>query len=294
MKKLNMNFPSNDYVIQLCCEGIVRNIYLKGKLERAKPLMSESFIDYSSKAILQELYSLKDHSKNKNNDPKVILELLHSELTYIYTNFFSKLGKPARQVYDKIMINANGICPYCGIGYPMELDHYLPKSKFPQFSIFPLNLVPSCEQCNKSGKGANFAKNKGEQILHPYLDDSLYYDNRWISAKLENDGSGYITINYYSNPPDNWDDIHKDRVGTHFLTFNLRQRYSTLAGEELSTLLPQIYSMKCKGYDINDVYEVLLDPVIQASNISKNHWKIIMYIAVRNYIHAKKDLDAFL
>lgn len=192
------------------------------------------------------------------------------------------------------MINANGKCPYCGIGSPIELDHYLPKSKFPQFSILPLNLVPSCERCNKYGKGTSFAKNKGDQVLHPYLDHNLYYDNNWISATLENNGAEDIVINYYTAPPDCWDDIYKERVSTHFCTFNLQQRYSTSAGEELSTLLPQIYSMKYKGYDINDVCEVLLDPVINTPNIPKNHWKRVMYIAVKNYIQTQQSLDGFI
>ena len=294
MKKLDIDFPFNDDVIQLCYEGIIKDTKLKNRLKSATPIMSKLFVDYSNKAGLQELYSLKGYSKNKENDPKVILELLHSELTYIYTTFFAKQGKPARQIYDKIMVNAKGICPYCGIGSPMELDHYLPKSKFPQFSIFTLNLVPSCERCNKYGKGSNFAQNKGEQILHPYLDHSLYYDSRWMSANLENNGTDDITINYYTDPPDSWDSVYKDRVKTHFCTFNLQQRYSTSAGEELSTLLPQIYSMKCKGYDTDDVCEVLLDPVIQAPNMSKNHWKRVMYIAVRNYIQAQRTLDVFI
>lgn len=84
MKKLDMNFPSNDDVIQLCYEGIIRDTKLKGKLKNAKHIMSKLFDDYSNKAGSQELYSLKEHSKNKNSDPKVILDLLHSELTYIH------------------------------------------------------------------------------------------------------------------------------------------------------------------------------------------------------------------
>lgn len=294
MKKLSMNSPSHVDVIQVCCDGIIKNINLKERLEGAKIIMSDSFIDYNNKAVLQELYSIEGYSKSKDIDPTVISNLLHSELTYIYTNFFAKRGKPARQIYDKIMVNAKGICPYCGISSPIELDHYLPKSKFPQFSILPLNLVPSCERCNKYGKGTSVAENKGDQILHPYLDHNLYYDNRWMSANLENNGTDDITINYYTDPPDSWDSVHKDRVKSHFCIFNLQQRYSTSAGEELSTLLPQIYSMKCKGYDTDDVCEVLLDPVIQAPNMSKNHWKRVMYIAVRNYIQAQRTLDVFI
>lgn len=294
MKKIGIDFPSHADVIQDCCDGIIKNTDLKERLKSAKFIMSNSFDDYSNKAILQELYSIEGYSISKDIDPTVISKLLHSELTYIYTNFFAKIGKPARQVYDKIMVNAKGKCPYCGIGSPIELDHYLPKSKFPQFSIFPLNLVPSCERCNKSGKANSFAKNKNEQILHPYLDNDFYYNECWISAVVESYGDRDIVINYHIKPPISWDKISKDRVETHFNTFKLKERYSISAGEELSTLIPQIASMKMRGNSVNDVCEVLLNPVIDTRNISKNHWKRVMYIAVKNHIQTQKSLDEFI
>ncbi|MGA5310454.1 HNH endonuclease [Micromonospora taraxaci] len=41
-----------------------------------------------------------------------------------------------------------GLCPLCGKGEVSELDHYLPKSLYPEFSMLSWNLVPACERCN--------------------------------------------------------------------------------------------------------------------------------------------------
>lgn len=43
-------------------------------------------------------------------------------------------------------------CPFCGISELSTLDHYLPKELYPEFSVFPKNLVPSCAVCNTRKK----------------------------------------------------------------------------------------------------------------------------------------------
>jgi len=63
-------------------------------------------------------------------------------------------------------------CPMCGeSGTPGTLDHYLPKSQFPEFSILLCNLVPACGAC-QSSKDAEYETSAGEKrFINPYFDD---------------------------------------------------------------------------------------------------------------------------
>ncbi|TXD96952.1 HNH endonuclease [Psychrobacter frigidicola] len=287
MRRIKTEIPSSDSAISLCHEGIKKDKYLKNRFYEATDVLKQSYSEYKAKALVQELYSLRRYDKEKNTDLVVISNLLHSEMTKIYTNFFAKQGKPARKIYDKIMTNALGICFYCGIGSPIELDHYLPKAKYPQFSISPLNLVPSCERCNKYGKGSGFATIKDNQILHPYLDEKFYFEEQWLSARFILKGNIDIVVEYDVNPPTNWENFQKRRVKEHFRIFNLGERFSASAGEQLSVLLPQISATTGYGLNLNDVCEILLDPVIYSEDFPTNHWQKIMYIAAKEYITRK-------
>ncbi|NJL19526.1 MAG: HNH endonuclease [Bdellovibrionaceae bacterium] len=70
-----------------------------------------------------------------------------------------------------------GVCPYCdGSRELPELDHYYPKSVFPQLAVSPWNLVPVCQHCNHQhhGKGSHPMLSEGESNpskdwLHPYF-----------------------------------------------------------------------------------------------------------------------------
>lgn len=71
------------------------------------------------------------------------------------------------------------VCPYCGMEYikptnrsKKQIDHFLPKRKYPFFALCYYNLIPSCDTCNESpNKGQkNPIDNvlEGKNIMHPY------------------------------------------------------------------------------------------------------------------------------
>jgi hypothetical protein len=60
------------------------------------------------------------------------------------------------------------LCAMCSKGAVAALDHYLPKDKFPEFSILAFNLVPVCDRCND--KKATLVGNTDGRFFHAYYD----------------------------------------------------------------------------------------------------------------------------
>ena len=126
-----------------------------------------------------------------------------------------------------------GLCPFCGFGQATTLDHYLPKAKFPQLSVLPSNLVPSCKDCNTS-KSARIVTTKQKQCLHPYFDHHNFIDQQWLHGEVRH--TKPATIRFFVKVPGHWDDISKARVQSHFKDFNLSSRYSLEASHRLAFL----------------------------------------------------------
>ena len=63
-------------------------------------------------------------------------------------------------------------CPCCGAhSVPGTLDHYLPKTSFPEFAVLLANLTPMCNACQED-KGANYLTEEGNRkFIHSYFDD---------------------------------------------------------------------------------------------------------------------------
>ena len=61
-------------------------------------------------------------------------------------------------------------CPVCGSPVTGDLDHYLPRTVFPEFSIMRANLVPACRHCNSGVKGTTVHGDNPQRFIHPYFD----------------------------------------------------------------------------------------------------------------------------
>lgn len=87
-----------------------------------------------------------------------------------------------RNIYDKLMLLADdGICPYCLIGNVATLDHYLPKAKYINYAITPINLIPCCVDCNNK-KSDEIYDSEEKLLINSYVEDITSIN--WLEAKV--------------------------------------------------------------------------------------------------------------
>lgn len=95
------------------------------------------------------------------------------------TRFLSLYSSPQadsvqKPVLEKLRERTLQMCPACGEdGTPNTLDHYLPKTEFPDFAVTAVNLFPMCDTC-QGWKLEKVLSQDGERLfLHPYFDEFL-------------------------------------------------------------------------------------------------------------------------
>lgn len=105
---------------------------------------------------------------------------IQDSFTYLYEKilntkvFNAEIGSKDELTLNKfknLLLLDQNICPYCD-RHEIEtngvsIDHFLPKSKYPLFSIYPKNLVMACPVCNERIKGDRIEL----PIFHPYYDE---------------------------------------------------------------------------------------------------------------------------
>ncbi len=136
---------------------------------------------------------LVDKTTFKDLDGRIWMEIRGLFESFYNPGFYASGGGGYRlraikdqgfDVFDKteflrLFIKANpnlGVCPMCdGSLGDAEVDHFLPKSKYPFLSMHPLNLVPICQTCNNfRRKGDKVPLDPGDTDptagwFHPYL-----------------------------------------------------------------------------------------------------------------------------
>ena len=260
-------------VYQMCISSI-RNEDLRDRLNQATPNILFAAGDYEQRANSQQLYSISQN--NCKNNEIALSGVTKKELNDVYSSHMVNGAKPARAIYDSLRQTPFGRCPFCDLGQVSTLDHYLPKTKYPQLSVLPLNLVPSCMDCNKV-KSAAIATTSEEQSLHPYFDHQNFIDDQWLYAEVRQ--TEPATIYFFVKAPDSWDCISKVRVQSHFTAFNLALRYSLEAGNEMVSLRDILVSYN----KLIGSHWVKKNLEIEATSCASQHinsWKTAMFQAL--------------
>ncbi|HEL5401828.1 TPA: hypothetical protein UOJ25_001943 [Stenotrophomonas maltophilia] len=203
--------------------------------------------------------------------------LTRKDLKELYEVNMVGARKEARIHYDYILLSPKyKKCPYCGLGQATTLDHYLPKSRFPQFSVSVCNLVPSCRDC-QSKKGRDYALHKSSQTLHPYFDNPSFFNESWVKAEVV---SGVATtIRFYVDPPGGWSLAMKSRVQAHFIAHELEKRFGIEAACELAAVNESLAELRSNG-QFNEIKYLLSNRAVGYARECVNSWQSALYAAL--------------
>ncbi|MGW5740211.1 HNH endonuclease [Amycolatopsis sp. NPDC003861] len=205
------------------------------------------------------------------------LEISEEAKKALHDNFkFTQKRRLLSVLRDEAMeLTYKGLCPMCCSAQVKDLDHYLPRSLYPEFSLLSLNLVPICSRCN--GTKRSKIGTVGERFVHAFYDD-LPEDRPALRVDLSFESRG-IRADFSVNPalPG---DLFK-LVEYHFNNLELSEHYSVLASQELVERLQALdKTFIDEGSD--GVGEFAGD---QSDWIRRkfgfHHWKAALYDAVK-------------
>ncbi|WP_393970422.1 HNH endonuclease [Kluyvera intermedia] len=288
MKKIPLPAKSFTEMLEKCSDGMSQ-VNVRTNFIDHFPVFLEKETQYRSLSALGTLF-LYPKTLPLTETTQVVGNLTKIRLENLYDNNLRNKGKPARLFYNDFMVSSGEKCPFCGdIGQTRNLDHFLPKAHFPEFSVMPLNLVPSCRDCNMGEKGENFATTEVEQVIHPYIDKDIFFQEQWVSANYVSEDTG--AIHYFVNCPDTWRQEDKDRAYNHFDSLSLAHRYSLEAGKHLSeviyqktafkTMIRRLMPQMSSELIIQEYIDTVLQPVIDSHQFN-NHWKRVMYHCLKH------------
>lgn len=288
MKRLTLpNISFNDMLVK-CSEGM-EQVNVRNNFISVFPTFYAKEQQYQALSLAGNLYTYPKVNPLTNTTP-VVGHLTKRKLVNLYENNLRDKDKPARDYYDALLVSSGERCPFCGdIGQTKNLDHFLPKAHFPEFSVMPLNLVPSCRDCNMGEKGQAYATIEDDQAIHPYVDKGIFYQEQWVYAEYIDEDDGAVV--YSVQCPAAWSPEEKNRARNHFNGLDLANRYSLEAGKHLSEVIDQknAFVDVILGFDPqatpqaikNGFVNANLQPLIDSEQFA-NHWKKVMYQCLAN------------
>jgi len=264
-----------------CLETIKeKNSELKYRLSEIAETVGTAAAAFEAHIRDHNLHSLPTNKVRKKTKFDRIIDgkVTVTEMKDVYDDCFVAKGSTGRALYDKIILSTpHRKCPYCFHRIVSTIDHYLPKAYFPLLSVVPINLVPSCGECNTGELRANYPTKPSEEILHPYFDN--VENDWWLKARVEHTVPASVT--FFVDPPAFWDTLKKNRVKNHFESLQLNKLYSIEAAYKLSTIESQCHENFENGGSL-EVKKLLDETARSNKKANINSWLTALFIALSN------------
>ncbi len=196
---------------------------------------------------------------NLTKETKDELKSLYSYDAYIFRKLKRILTVDKNNRLDNL-------CPNCTINTINSFDHYLPQSEFAEYVDNPINLIPSCTECN--GHKSSVWKKDGKRLfLNLYLDDLPSVQYLFIELSIADDGKSINTVFNVENREGKIDANLFEKISYHYEKLDLCNRFCGNSEKVLSSLANYIYQLK----------DLLTDDAIKAVIMSNVHNERLKY-----------------
>lgn len=171
------------------------------------------------------------------------------------------------------------LCPFCGISESSTLDHYLPKERHPEFSVFPKNLIPSCPNCNaRKGKRILIEGTDVRMFLHPYYD--LIPNLAFLDVRVHMKPDA-LSLSYQITRPAGMALRTFRHLQSHFDELDLADRYRRMGLEHVGEQYPALRRAYGPGKDAARVATKLIEVAEDFEEaMGLNFWRAKLYRAL--------------
>jgi 5-methylcytosine-specific restriction endonuclease McrA len=212
--------------------------------------------------------NLASYQRNIRLTPQHEADLIHAyevktqELENEKFHIFKRLGD-------------NYKCPYCSVGNgKQEIDHFLPKRHFPEFSILTKNMIPSCNGCN-GNKLSKFGTGGAKLFFNPYYDRLPTL--KFLHCNLSRSASGIITVSYYLRNPGGISVSDYEMLENHFNILKLLELYADDARSVVRELFKSLEHSKSINPSLHSI-DVINGRYMQARHdYGENYYKAVLF-----------------
>lgn len=248
--------------------NLQKNRQTKETLQDVESILKDTFNNYQTSFTNNQLEVIQPIAQLPPNAKKNLKDLYNPQRKYLQ-NLLIELTTNERGAKD--------ICPYCTIAIEVnELDHYIPKSQFPEFSVNPLNLVPCCSTCNKK-KSNRWLDNNSRVFLNLFTDNIPCEQYLFVSITSSEADKIPKVVFFLENRGIDPNVYHL--IESHYKHLDLCKRFSEQSGNVIEEVRRTISTL---GTD-NDLFTDMLHRIIERykNEFGNNYWKAILLTKYR-------------
>ena len=167
------------------------------------------------------------------------------------------------------------LCPNCTLTDCSQLDHYMPKSLFPEFSANPLNLMQCCSICNQK-KLDRWLNGVQPIFLNLYIDDLPPVQYLFVDITM---ADGIPRFRFYLQKSADIESILFNRIESHYEGLDLCERFAERSDNVISEIHRDYIASKDAKVTPLQFWEMQRSRAMQEQSVfGFNYWKSILIL----------------
>lgn len=234
------------------------------KMKRNAQILKEVFQDaeraYFSSFANQTNYETAESDKLSEPDQNFVIQTM-------YKSWFVR-----SPIYNQLRVRSE-YCAYCYVDFVSELDHYYSKEKYPEVAILPVNLIPSCADCNRK-------KSEKTGYVQPYFEDVSQY--QWLRIELVYEDKGNKPVPVFSlekpskMPRSLFKKLKSQLKNTLFIV-----KITQSATDEILTYWDVWKNLAMGNENLTSFTDFIVGTIVSFKNtFGINYWKVLLYQAI--------------
>ena len=268
MKKL-VHFP--DSCIDFFREAIdqKQDSALKIRLKLLEPTINMEYDNYEAEFRNKTIEKLM---------PNGFFNLYKDDLLSLYS-YQSYVIRALRNRLSSLQAaTIRNTCQNCTLIPVQSMDHILPKDRYPEFCINPLNLFPSCQTCN-GHKSRSWTKSGKRLFLNLFLDDLPDEQYLFVDVTHRKDG---IDFKFYLKLSKEIDKGLASLIDSHYSLLHLPERMRLSASSYFAEFRNTLVAAR-KRLTNKEVVEMVFEKTVDDKVCyGTNYWKSALEEALVN------------
>ena len=239
-------------------------------LQSVEKDIEDCYAVYNDKFRANSLSSLQPFDTNQQTKDALIG--LYQFKRKVFSDLFELLTTTIDNRRDML-------CPNCTLTDCSQLDHYMPKSLFPEFSANPLNLMQCCSICNQK-KLDRWLNGVHLLFLNLYIDDLPPVQYLFVDITMDN---GIPRFRFYLQNPGNIDPILFGRLESHYQGLDLCERFAERADNVISEIHRDYIASKVANVTPLQFWEMQKSRAMQEQTVfGFNYWRSTLLLECCN------------
>lgn len=268
MKNLNL-FNGNPFDVYLASVANKNTIAIQTRLNLIVDNIRNQYTEYENQ--------FNNHNLEHLNS--IITCPLESEALRSLYGYQTAIIREVRSNIEQQQVDTiRTTCQNCSLDSVSSFDHILPIGDFPEFSVNPYNLFPSCSICN-GYKSAKWLIHGRRRFLNLFLD--TLPEEQYLFLNIENDDNDEIKFDFFLENRNDIDPELFQLIFNHYQELHLCERMKKKAIRNYTILYNRFKVSLNKQLGLPTV----VDTVIEIAEDNKvayghNYWESIFEISM--------------